>query len=71
MIFRLLVMVLAVAVPALMVGCSKSLVEPQKNGQDLNLEDEFGGYSACTESPGFGDPDLLATQAAASEFADP
>jgi len=39
-------------------GCSENPTAPASD--NLNLEDEFGGYTASMESPGFGDPDLLA-----------
>lgn len=39
-------------------GCSDSPIEPGAS-ENLNLEDEFGGYTALTENPGFGDPELV------------
>ena len=39
-------------------GCSDSPIEPGAS-ENLNLEDEFGGYTASMENPGFGDPELV------------
>jgi hypothetical protein len=44
---------------ALLVGCSSKTVEPESNVEQPNLNDEFGGYMAVNESPGFGDEMLV------------
>lgn len=40
-------------------GCSESPVDPGSLSGELNLEDEFGGYTAKIEPEGFGDEDLV------------
>ncbi len=62
-----LVMIIALLVWA--SGCSDNPAEPGASG-DLNLEDEFGGYTAATENPGFGDPALLDEAASDTAYND-
>lgn len=40
-------------------GCSDKEVDPgQNNDENLNLTDEFGGYSSANEQPAFGDEEM-------------
>ncbi|HEX2897426.1 MAG TPA: hypothetical protein VHP63_05175, partial [candidate division Zixibacteria bacterium] len=55
-----------VALLAVVLGCSKSAVEPESTMEEPNLTEEFGGYQAVSENPAFGDDELL-TEASESE----
>ena len=56
----------------LAIGCSNKNVEPELLIDEPNLTDEFGGYSTASESPGFGDDQLLdEAYASDDEFDDP
>ena len=59
---------MAVTLLIWVAGCSETPNEPAK--ETLNLEDEFGGYTATPESPGFGDSDLLVESASDGQFED-
>lgn len=45
------------------IGCSNDndSISSTEGASDPNLTEEFGGYVASAESPGFGDPELVAT----------
>lgn len=45
-----------------LAGCSKNSVKPNQEQEVLNLESEFGGYLATSESPAFGNVELLSEQ---------
>ncbi len=70
MIRKLLVSVFALTAMLRLAGCSNNPSEPSTL-QELNLEDEFGGYTALAESAGFGDTDLLEEAGKDEEFSDP
>ncbi len=53
------------------IGCSDNSVENELATNGINLEDEFGGYSATSEQIGFGDTELLAAAAEEEEYVDP
>lgn len=56
----------------LAIGCSNKNVEPELLIDEPNLTDEFGGYSTVSESPGFGDDELLdEAYASNDEYGDP
>jgi len=56
----------------LAIGCSNKNVEPELLIDEPNLTDEFGGYSTASESPGFGDDELLdEAYASDDEYDDP
>ncbi len=56
----------------LAIGCSNKNVEPELLIDEPNLTDEFGGYSTASESPGFGDDQLLdEAYASNDEYDDP
>ncbi len=55
-----------IALALIALGCSKTAVEPEATVEEPNMTDEFGGYLAMNESPGFGD-DSLTNEASASE----
>ena len=68
--------ILLAFMPALLlllaIGCSNKNVEPELLIDEPNLTDEFGGYSTASESPGFGDDQLLdEAYASDDEFDDP
>lgn len=56
---KLLLFLSLISLTLLVVGCSNQTVEPEMSVEQLNFEDEFGGYQASNESPGFGDPELV------------
>lgn len=51
-------------------GCSNQTTEPEAT-DGLNFIDEFGGYSATSESPGFGDSQLMNDEFDDVEINDP
>jgi hypothetical protein len=51
------------------VGCSNNPTDT--TGDTTNLAEDFGGYTATDEAPGFGDPDLIATEGEEVEIDDP
>ncbi|MBU8933607.1 MAG: hypothetical protein KOO62_06335, partial [candidate division Zixibacteria bacterium] len=51
-------------------GCSDNTTDPVTDGE-LNLDSEFGGYTANAENPGFDESDLIAETEADEEFDDP
>ncbi len=51
-------------------GCSENPTDSTPSSTTLNLDDEFGGYTASMESPGFGDPDLLSETEGDEEYND-
>jgi hypothetical protein len=52
-------------------GCSDKPVEPAADSNTPNLTDEFGGYTAAPEMPGFGDSELIESDNDESEVDDP
>lgn len=66
LVFPLLVLTLLIWAS----GCSEQTTEPDTTGE-LNLDSEFGGYTASAESPGFGEQDLMAETEADEEYDDP
>jgi len=52
------------------VGCSDGPSEPQIDEDLPNINDEFGGYTATDEAPGFGDADLVAMEGEEEEVDD-
>jgi hypothetical protein len=52
------------------VGCSENPTDVEV-AETLNLEGEFGGYKATSESPGFGDSELLAADSDEEDIDDP
>ncbi len=66
---KLLTALLATALLLWLVGCSESPSQPADE-EVLNLDSEFGGYTAEAESPGFGDNDLLGEEATVVEYSD-
>jgi len=69
MVRRTLLALAALALLIAVVGCSgnNDTISSTTGTNETNLNDEFGGYTATPEAPGFGDPELVA---AASESAD-
>lgn len=53
------------------VGCSENSTGTEDVTENLNLNDPTGGYLATSESPGFGDSDLLAEANDNDEYDDP
>jgi len=70
MIRKLAFPLLALTLLIWAAGCSDSTTEPIADGE-LNLDSEFGGYTANAENPGFDESDLIAEAAADEEFDDP
>lgn len=68
MLKRFLMPMMALALLLLVVGCSNT---PSGNDDQTNLSDEFGGYTATDEAPGFGDPDLVGLVDEEDEIDDP
>ena len=66
---NLTVSLLVLLVMLLTVGCSDNSVNNDATG--VNLEDEFGGYTAVSESTAFGDADLLDEEEGTVDFDDP
>ncbi len=52
------------------IGCSENPVD-ENGSTDLNLDSEFGGYTASVETPGFGDASLTDEEGANVEYDDP
>jgi len=53
---------------ALVIGCSE---EATTSADPESIADEFGGFTPADESPGFGDPELVAEMTGDEEFDDP
>lgn len=51
------------------IGCSDNPLET--TGDTSNMTDDFGGYTATSESPAFGDSELLASEGEEEEIDDP
>jgi hypothetical protein len=68
MIRNVLLSLIALALILWSIGCSENPSEPVN--ENPNLEDEFGGYTATPESPGFGETNLLEEAADDEEFED-
>lgn len=64
-------MLLLMGMLILVVGCSKKSVEPELTAGELNLVDEFGGYTAAAEKVAFGDDDLLGEEGSIDDYDDP
>jgi hypothetical protein len=52
------------------IGCSDNPSEPQIDADLPNINDDFGGYAAVDEAPGFGDPELIAMEGDEEEVDD-
>ena len=52
------------------VGCSNNSTDTSAIDQ-INLNDEFAGLTTASEAPGFGDPELLASEAEEVDVTDP
>jgi len=53
------------------VACSNNGTTEPQAGDDVDLNQEFAGLSAADEAPGFGDPDLIATESDEVDVEDP
>ncbi len=53
------------------IGCSDNPSEPLTDADLPNINDDFGGFAAVDEAPGFGDPDLVAAEGEEEEVDDP
>ncbi len=63
-------LVLSLILGALLIsGCSKESAPLTSNDMGLNFEDEFGGYDASNEAPGFGDETILSEMSEDAEVA--
>ncbi|RKX28327.1 MAG: hypothetical protein DRP47_04615 [Candidatus Zixiibacteriota bacterium] len=69
MIRKLAFSLLALVLMIWAVGCSDNPAETTTN-QTLDLDSEFGGYTASAEKPGFDDPDLVAEADADEDYDD-
>ncbi len=69
MIRRLILPILILVTALWFVGCSDKSTDTSTNPVDLNSD--FGGYTATAEAPGFGDTDLLGAAAGEVAFTDP
>jgi len=67
---KLLFPLMAVILLLWAVGCSDNGASSDLNQGELNLDDEFGGYTTKPESPGFGDDDLINEASSDQEFDD-
>jgi len=56
---KLILPLAALALLLWVAGCSESPSDSTNLSEEISLEDEFGGYLATPESPGFGDAELL------------
>jgi hypothetical protein len=54
----------------LAIGCSDNVTDPALSSTGLTFEDEFGGYTATSEQPGFGDPELIESEIEEQLFTD-
>jgi len=70
MLKRIALPLFAAALLVWAVGCSDSPAEPQTEADLPNLNEDFGGYTATDEAPGFGDPDLVAMEGEEAEVDD-
>ena len=52
----------AAAILMVAMGCSDNATQSNDSSGELNLEDEFGGYTAASETPAFGDNVLAETE---------
>ncbi|HWR83047.1 MAG TPA: hypothetical protein VN285_07075 [Candidatus Deferrimicrobium sp.] len=68
MLHRLPLVLAAVLLSLWVAGCSEKPAEPTE--ETLNLDADFGGYTASPEAPGFGDADLVEEAVSDSEFND-
>ncbi|MBD3258605.1 hypothetical protein GF377_09255 [candidate division GN15 bacterium] len=59
---RLMLVLMAASLLMFVVGCSSDSPATPEQADQPNLTDDFGGYSATDEAPGFGDPDLVAAE---------
>lgn len=58
-----LVLIGLVAIALFIVqGCSSDATQAESTDEVLNLTDTYGGYQPTNESPGFGDPEMLALE---------
>lgn len=74
MLRRTLISLAAILLLFAVVGCSgdNDSVSSTTGTDGTNLNDEFGGYTASPEAPGFGDPELVAAAYESEvDFGDP
>lgn len=71
MLRRLFTIIMLVALLVWAVGCSENSTGSEDLTENPNLNDPTGGYLPTNESPGFGDPDLLAEANDNGEYNDP
>jgi len=60
----------AAAILMVAMGCSDNATQSNDSSGELNLEDEFGGYTAASETPAFGDNVLAETEDEEEEIND-
>lgn len=70
MIKKLLLPLIALSFVFWSYGCSDNTTEPDDLG-NLNLSEEFGGYTAVSETPAFDDPILIEEGIKDTEYDDP
>jgi len=70
MLKKLFPAILAMIVMILFAGCSENPADTGSLSGDLNLEDEYGGYTANLETEGFGDEELVLEASQDEEFDD-
>ena len=61
---------LALALLFWVAGCSNNPSQTDTTADTPNLEEDFGGYTATDDEPGFGDPALLAASEGEEDFDD-
>jgi len=69
--FRKILAVLFVNLLLVIVGCSDGPTDTTPQTENPNLEDQFGGYLATSEDPGFGDPALTSESDDIEDYGDP
>ena len=70
MIRKLILPVLVIILVAWIAGCSDNSTQNDVT-ESANVNADMGGYTATSEAPGFGDTELLASDAAEKEVTDP
>ncbi|MFH2057235.1 MAG: hypothetical protein ABIJ61_14855 [bacterium] len=60
--FKLAILGLLALALFVVQGCSNDVTEAETTDDVLNLTDTYGGYQPTSESPGFGDPELLSLE---------
>jgi len=67
---KLFLPLLALALLFWVAGCSDNPSQTDTATETPNLEEDFGGYTATDDEPGFSDPDLLAAENGEEDFDD-